>query len=131
MVEIGNLKRVYDETEIEEFESEFVDTAILCVDCDESFVWTIGEQTFFRDKGLVNPPKRCKTCKQAKNKRLSDIQRAQETGVKQKVEVSVNCAKCDTRTTVPFYPSQGRPVYCRSCFLDMNPAVLSSSNGRE
>jgi CxxC-x17-CxxC domain-containing protein len=131
MVEIGNLKRVYDETDVEEFESEFVDKDIHCVDCEESFVWTIGEQTFFRDKGLVNPPKRCKICKQAKNKRLSDIQRAQETGVKQKVEVSVNCAKCETRTTVPFYPSQGRPVFCRSCFLDMNPAVLTSNNGNE
>jgi CxxC-x17-CxxC domain-containing protein len=26
---------------------------------------------------------------------------------------------------VPFYPSQGRPVYCRSCFLEMNPHILN------
>jgi CxxC-x17-CxxC domain-containing protein len=29
----------------------------------------------------------------------------------------VQCAQCGQQTTVPFYPSQGRPVYCRSCFL--------------
>jgi CxxC-x17-CxxC domain-containing protein len=37
--------------------------------------------------------------------------------VRQRIEVSVQCAQCGQQTTVPFYPSQGRPVYCRSCFL--------------
>ncbi len=106
---------------------DFEDIEIGCVDCEETFVWTVGAQTFFRDKGLTNPPKRCKNCKQAKNKRLSDIQTAQSTGVKQKIEVLVNCANCETQTTVPFYPSQGRPVFCRSCFLEMNPDLLSPS----
>jgi CxxC-x17-CxxC domain-containing protein len=26
------------------------------------------------------------------------------------------CAECGATTTVPFKPSQGRPVYCRDCF---------------
>jgi CxxC-x17-CxxC domain-containing protein len=37
--------------------------------------------------------------------------------MRQRIEVSVDCAQCGQQTTVPFYPSQGRPVYCRSCFL--------------
>ena len=41
-----------------------------CVDCNENFIWTAGEQVFFHDKGLKNEPKRCKPCKQAKNERL-------------------------------------------------------------
>lgn len=97
------------------------DVNINCVDCGNDFIWTVGEQVFFRDKQLQNPPKRCKDCKQAKNERLSAIANAQNTGVKQKVEVAVYCANCSAYTTVPFYPSQGRPVYCRSCFLQMNP----------
>lgn len=105
-------------------ESEFTDKEIDCVDCEEVFIWSAGEQTFFRDKGLKNPPKRCKQCKKAKTERLSAIISAQNSGVRQKIEVEVNCAKCDARTTVPFYPSQGRPVYCRSCYLDMNPSIL-------
>ncbi|MBC8031261.1 MAG: zinc-ribbon domain containing protein [Pyrinomonadaceae bacterium] len=98
-------------------EVEHPDRAIQCVDCNENFIWTSGEQTFFHDKGLKNEPKRCKPCKQAKNERLAAITAAQTSGVRQRIEVSVQCAQCGQQTTVPFYPSQGRPVYCRSCFL--------------
>ena len=97
--------------------SDFHDQSITCVDCGEGFIWTAGEQVFFHDKGLKNEPKRCKPCKQAKNSRLAAISAAQVSGVRQRIEVTVNCAKCGQETTVPFYPSQGRPVYCRSCFL--------------
>lgn len=105
--------------------SEFEDKDILCIDCGKDFIWTVGEQVFFRDKQLQNPPKRCKECKQAKNERLAAIAMAQASGVKQRIEVSVSCARCSASTTVPFYPSQGRPVYCRSCFLEMNPQILN------
>lgn len=97
--------------------SEFADRSIRCVDCSEQFVWTAGEQVFFHDKGLKNEPKRCKPCKQAKNDRLAAISASQVAGTKPKVEVNVTCAQCGLQTTVPFYPSQGRPVYCRSCFV--------------
>lgn len=107
-------------------EPDFQDLNITCIDCGQEFVWTIGEQTFFRDKGLKNPPKRCKKCKQAKNQRLAAINAAQTLGIKQRIEVAVNCAKCASYTTVPFYPSQGRPVFCRSCFLEMNPNLVKS-----
>ena len=100
-------------------ENEFQDRGIKCVDCGEDFIWTAGEQVFFHDKGLKNEPKRCKPCKQAKNERLAAIAAAQAAGVRQRIEVSVNCARCGQQTTVPFYPSQGRPVFCRSCFLAM------------
>jgi CxxC-x17-CxxC domain-containing protein len=106
-------------------DSEFEDKEILCIDCSRNFVWSTGEQAFYRDKQLQNPPKRCKECKQAKNERLAAIAAAQASGVRQRIEVAVNCARCSETTTVPFYPSQGRPVYCRSCFLEMNPSVLN------
>ena len=98
---------------------ELKDTAINCIDCGNDFVWTVGEQQFFHDKGLQNPPKRCKSCKQAKNERIAAAQAAQAAGIKQKVEIEVKCFRCQALTTVPFYPSQGRPVYCRTCFLAM------------
>lgn len=132
MAEIENLVEFNKETFGENEISEFDDTEILCVDCDNMFIWTAGEQTFFRDKGLQNPPKRCKSCKQAKNERLAAINAAQAAGIKQRIEVVVYCAKCRAQTTVPFYPSQGRPVYCRSCYLEMNPSLLNGdSSNRE
>ena len=101
------------------------DTSIACIDCSDQFIWTAGEQAFFLEKNLLNPPKRCKECKQAKNERLAAIALAQASGIRQRIEVQVNCARCSATTTVPFYPSQGRPVYCRSCFLEMNQQVLN------
>src|SRR6185436_9162826 len=105
-------------------ETEHHDRTIKCVDCAGDFIWTAGEQVVFHDKGLRNEPKRCTPCKQAKNERLAAIAAAQSSGVRQRIEVSVQCAQCGQQTTVPFYPSQGRPVYCRSCFL-----AGRSSNG--
>lgn len=96
---------------------DFQDQTINCVDCGEGFTWTVGEQIFFHDKGLKNSPKRCKLCKQAKNERLAAVSASHMSGVRQRIEVTVVCAQCGQQTTVPFYPSQGRPVYCRACFL--------------
>jgi len=97
---------------------EIVDRSIGCIDCQNDFVWTVGEQIFFRDKHLDNPPKRCKECKKAKNKRLAAIEFAKLTGHRQRISVLSKCARCSEVTTVPFYPSQGRPVFCRACFLE-------------
>ena len=116
-VQTAEISPAQTNAEWEQAEMEFQDRAIMCVDCGQEFVWTAGEQLFFHDKGLKNEPKRCKPCKQAKNERLAAIANAQASGVRQRIEVSVQCAQCGQTTTVPFYPSQGRPVYCRSCFI--------------
>ena len=107
---------------ISEAENAFTDVEILCIDCRQDFIWTAGEQAFFRDKKLSNPPKRCKPCKKRKNERLAAIERAHQTGVRQRIEVAAECARCTVVTTVPFYPSQGRPVYCRACYLEITGA---------
>jgi CxxC-x17-CxxC domain-containing protein len=31
-------------------------------------------------------------------------------------ETRINCSQCGAATTVPFRPTQGRPVFCRGCF---------------
>lgn len=100
-------------------EGEFEDVSIKCIDCVEEFTWTAGEQTFFRDKQLQNPPKRCKECKKAKNRRLEAIELTRTTGKRHRIEVKAECASCGISTTVPFYPCQGRPVYCRECFASI------------
>lgn len=105
---------------------EFDDVSIPCIDCAGKFIWTAGEQAFFRDKSLQNPPKRCKECKKAKNRRLEAIEIARVTGKRHHIEVRASCARCDVVTTVPFYPCQGRPVYCRTCYIEMN---AKKSNG--
>jgi CxxC-x17-CxxC domain-containing protein len=85
---------------------EFVDKILKCVDCGNDFVFTAGEQLFFFDKQFKNDPKRCKTCK---------AKRASGSG-NPRPETRTTCSECGTETTVPFKPTQGRPVLCRSCF---------------
>ncbi len=111
-------------------DEDFEDALIKCIDCTQEFVWTAGEQSFFRDKQLQNPPKRCKDCKKAKNRRLEAIEVARTTGQKQRIEVRAECAKCSVVTTVPFYPCQGRPVYCRDCFATIDRDLVSAAHSR-
>lgn len=37
----------------------------------------------------------------------------------------VICASCGIQTHVPFQPTNGKPVYCRSCFTKPQPTVTS------
>ncbi|UCG45525.1 MAG: hypothetical protein JSV58_01725 [Candidatus Bathyarchaeota archaeon] len=34
----------------------------------------------------------------------------------QKTMTEIKCTKCGNSATVPFKPTAGKPVYCRSCF---------------
>src|SRR5262249_35779454 len=100
---------------------EYRDKVLKCVECNQEIVYTAGEQLFFADKGLRNEPKRCKTCKAKKNERFNAIMGQQQTNAqpRPRAEVAVTCAQCGVSTTVPFLPTQGRPVYCRDCFVKM------------
>jgi CxxC-x17-CxxC domain-containing protein len=85
---------------------ELADKVLKCSDCGGDFVFTAGEQLFFQQQQFRNDPKRCKPCKA---KRASDTPRARP-------ETRTICSECGTQTTVPFLPTQGRPVLCRHCF---------------
>ena len=92
---------------------EFQDRVLSCVDCASDFVWTAGEQLFFADKQFKNEPKRCKACK---SKRANRVSAGPTGGQGGRVETTTNCSACGKETTVPFRPTQGRPVFCKECF---------------
>jgi len=85
---------------------EYSDRVLKCIDCRAEFVFTAGEQLFLHDKQFTNDPKHCKQCK-AKRAR---------GGPRVRSETRTTCSECAAETTVPFKPTQGRPVLCRSCF---------------
>ncbi|WP_348263260.1 zinc-ribbon domain containing protein [Telmatobacter sp. DSM 110680] len=87
----------------------FTDRELKCADCGEMFVFTAGEQEFYREKEFKNDPKRCKQCKGPGTRRV-------------RAETAVNCSECGRSTTVPFKPTQGRPVMCRTCFTNRRKA---------
>ena len=96
---------------------QFFDRFLKCSDCGNEFVFTAGEQLFFYDKQFKNDPKRCKLCK-AKRAGLgrSSNPNAVATLPYSRTETRTECSACGIETTVPFKPTQGRPVLCRSCF---------------
>jgi len=102
---------------------EYRDRVLKCADCGEDFIFTAGEQSFFHDKNFKNEPKRCKNCKARRNQNL---------GVSSgfhKVETVAVCSQCGKETTVPFRPTQGRPVFCRECFQQQR--AESAAHGAE
>jgi CxxC-x17-CxxC domain-containing protein len=91
---------------------EFEDKTLRCVDCGAEFVWTGGEQAFFAGKNFKNEPKRCRACKSRRSERLA----VSPSASRGRVETRTVCSSCGKETTVPFRPTQGRPVFCRDCF---------------
>src|SRR5579864_7990469 len=102
---------------------EFQDKVLKCVDCGADFVFTAVEQLFFHDKQFKNEPKRCKPCK---TKRAQSLGITGGQGNYQKVETRTTCSQCGKETTVPFKPTQGRPVYCRECFQTRRASAASA-----
>jgi len=98
---------------------EFTDRILKCIDCGAEFVFTAGEQHFFHDKNFQNEPKRCKACK---------TKRGHSRGGA-KVETMATCSQCGRSTTVPFRPTQGRPVFCRECFQSRRNSAAAGGPG--
>ena len=103
---------------------EFQDKVLKCIDCGADFIFTAGEQLFFHDKQFKNEPKRCKACKTKRVSVLGATPRVQGQGFA-KVETRTVCSQCGKETTVPFRPTQGRPVFCRECFQQRRQAATA------
>lgn len=86
----------------------FTDLNLTCRDCENTFVFSAGEQAFFAEKGLSNQPQRCPQCR-ANRRRERNGQPPRELH-------SVPCHECGAMASVPFLPRLDRPVYCSSCF---------------
>ena len=97
---------------------DFVDRILKCSDCGSDFIFTAGEQLFFFDRQFKNDPKRCKLCKakRAGLGRTAEGVAAVAALPLSRTETRTECSECGVETTVPFKPTQGRPVFCRSCF---------------
>ena len=93
----------------------FVDKPLKCRECGNDFVFTAGEQEFYQQKGLVNQPGRCPSCRAARRNASSGT--GGRSGERAPREMhTVICAECGVETQVPFLPKNDRPVYCSPCY---------------
>lgn len=100
------------------------DQTIKCVDCGKEFVFTVGEQDFYAQKGFTNAPTRCPSCRAArKAAREGGSSYGGGYGGQRQMYPAV-CAQCGKETEVPFQPRGDKPVYCSDCYKS-----LKSSGG--
>lgn len=115
------------------------DETLVCRDCGVDFIFSVGEQEFYAQKGYTNKPARCPTCRQKRKAAASEGGSgsgygggnyggdrgsyggpARRSGERELFPAT--CAECGVETRVPFRPTQGKPVYCSDCFRS-RPAV--------
>ena len=96
---------MYDENVVTTNE-EFQDETLTCRECGNEFVFSAGEQAFYKQKGFLNKPKMCKACRDAKK----------NAGKAPREYFETTCAECGGVAKVTFQPSSDRPVYCSACF---------------
>lgn len=91
----------------------FVDKTLKCRECGNDFVFTAGEQEFYQQKGLMNQPGRCSSCRAVRR------QNAGGSGNRERAPREMHaaiCAECGSETQIPFIPKNDRPVYCGACY---------------
>jgi CxxC-x17-CxxC domain-containing protein len=127
------------------------DQRLKCVDCGEEFLFTAGEQAFYRQHGLTHAPNRCKRCRDARKgqgpggggggARGSRSGGAGNSGSGghgsgghgrggAREMHPATCSECGQPTQVPFLPSSGRPIYCRDCFQTRKGETAAPARAR-
>lgn len=48
------------------------DKTLVCKDCGKEFIFTVGEQEFYKEKGFDNEPVRCPDCRRARKQQRNN-----------------------------------------------------------
>ena len=116
------------------------DKSITCVDCGEEFLFTAGEQMFYRERGLTNQPTRCKSCREKRKTGRPEGGGGGGGGRgaggggggyprSDRQMYPATCSQCGRETEVPFPPTAGRAVLCRECFAASKGGAPAGGHG--
>ena len=100
-----------EDVKVEEVATEeFQDETLVCKECGNEFVFTAGEQAFYKEKGFQNKPKSCKACRDARK----------NAGKPQREMFVTVCEKCGAEARLPFQPRPDRvePILCSACHAE-------------
>ncbi len=109
------------------------DQTLYCRDCNQEFLFTVGEQEFYESRGLTNAPSRCPECRAARKQSsggYSERGRHSSGGYGEREPrqmYSATCATCGREAQVPFEPRGDRPVYCSDCYQSQGSARSSNT----
>ena len=91
------------------------DRTLACVECGESFVFSLDDQRYHQEKDYSDP-KRCPSCRQARRTYRNQGEGGGVDRSSPREMYAVVCAQCGADAQVPFQPRGDRPVYCSDCF---------------
>ncbi len=111
------------------------DQTLYCRDCNQEFVFTVGEQEFYASRGLTNSPSRCPECRAARKGQSHgssgyDRQGSGYGSREPRQMYTATCASCGNEAQVPFQPRDDRPVYCSDCFQSQKAGRSSDRGSR-
>ena len=92
----------------------FSDITLTCKDCAQPFIFTVGEQEFYQQRGLTNQPGRCQSCRGARRASGGASNGGGYGGAREMF--TATCSQCGQEARVPFQPRGDKPVYCSECF---------------
>ena len=52
---------------------ELQDKTLVCKDCGAEFIFTVGEQQFYAEKGFTNEPQRCPECRKSRKQQRNNF----------------------------------------------------------
>ena len=88
------------------------DQTLVCRDCNQEFVFTVGEQEFYASHRLTNTPGRCPACRAARKGQSGGRGGSREP----RQMYTATCSNCGNEAQVPFQPRGDKPVYCSDCY---------------
>lgn len=110
------------------------DQTLYCRDCNQEFLFTVGEQEFYASRGLTNTPSRCPACRAArKAQNGGGYNRAggRSSGPREARQMyTATCSSCGNEAQVPFQPRGDKPVYCSDCYQAQGAGRTGGSSSR-
>jgi len=117
----------------------YTDKTLTCRDCNQSFMFTTGEQEFFASRGFTNEPSRCPECRAQRKGQQGGYSTGgySSSGYsgggyerREREMFSATCSQCGQEARVPFQPRADRPVYCSDCFAVQRGESSAAGGGR-
>lgn len=96
------------------------DKTCICRDCGQEFIFTAQEQQVFESRGF-RPPTRCIECHDKRSSRRNYNRSGDSRSF------TVTCSVCGNEATVPFKPTENKPVLCKDCFAAQRDAQSPQS----
>jgi CxxC-x17-CxxC domain-containing protein len=106
------------------------DKVLTCRDCNQEFLFTAGEQSFYAEKGFQHEPTRCRNCRATRKGGGGGGGGSMSADTGNRALHPAVCSECGKETQVPFRPTSGKPVYCRECFQKRGSGGGNPPGGR-